>query len=151
MFGLINIPKRGKKRFDPQRERWKSYITLHLPPLPSIFPAFLHPPSPHLVPSISQMATMSMSRPLVSSPLADASQRSSSAAQRILPRRNPSFPSSRALRPFPTISHAFQQPTSSSNASSKNKKAPVKLIEPPKDHKMTFMLDLTQAEFSRQD
>ncbi|KAF8226089.1 hypothetical protein L208DRAFT_1407606 [Tricholoma matsutake] len=90
------------------------------------------------------MATMTMSRPLVSSPLADSSHSGRTAAQRIIPRRNTTFQSSRALRPFPSISHTLQ-PTSST------KKAPVKLIVPPQNYRCTFVLDLTQAEFSRQD
>ncbi|KIK05602.1 hypothetical protein K443DRAFT_130428 [Laccaria amethystina LaAM-08-1] len=94
------------------------------------------------------MATITMSRPFISSPLADPSISSRTATQRMLPKRNTSFPSSRALRPFPTISHAFQ---SSSSTSSITDRKPIKLIEPPKDQKAIFMLNLTQAEFSRQD
>lgn len=90
------------------------------------------------------LATMTMSRPINSSPLADSSNSGRTTTPRIIPQRNASFPSSRALRPFPTISHALQ-PNSSS------KKPPVKIIEPPKNHKGTFLLNLTQAEFSRQE
>ncbi|RDB29662.1 hypothetical protein Hypma_015252 [Hypsizygus marmoreus] len=89
------------------------------------------------------MAAMAMSRPMVSSPLADPSHSGRNTVPRIIPRRNISFPSSRPPRPFASISHALH-PTSS-------KKPPVKLIEPPKNHKGTFLLDLTQAEFSRQE
>ncbi|KAF5337362.1 hypothetical protein D9611_003179 [Ephemerocybe angulata] len=97
-------------------------------------------------------ATMSvtMSRPLVSSPLAD----SPSTGRAPMPR--PAFPmrksgqfaTSRALRPFPTISTALQ-PSKSANLASKSK--PIKLIEPPKNFKMSFVLDLTQAELRRQE
>ncbi|KAF9036471.1 hypothetical protein BDZ89DRAFT_946417 [Hymenopellis radicata] len=86
-----------------------------------------------------------MSRPIVSSPLAGPTC-SQGQTKRITPRRNPSFPSSRALRPFPTIATATQPLGSKSG----NKK-PVKLIQPPANHLHTFVLDLTQAEFSRQD
>ncbi|GLB36404.1 hypothetical protein LshimejAT787_0306920 [Lyophyllum shimeji] len=89
------------------------------------------------------MATMTMSRPAISSPLADPSHNTRPAAQRIVPRPNVSFPTSRALRPFPTISHALH-PTA-------GKKPPVKIIEPPQNQMRTFLLDLTQAEFSRQE
>ncbi|KAL0950857.1 hypothetical protein HGRIS_007615 [Hohenbuehelia grisea] len=91
------------------------------------------------------MATLTMPRPAVSSPLAEAS-RTTTTAQRMTPRRNTSFPSSRALRPFPSIAHAIQ-PAQGAPA---GKKA-VKLIEPPKNQRGTFVLNLTQAEFSRQD
>jgi hypothetical protein len=93
-------------------------------------------------------ATMTISRPAISSPLANSSRGVGAATQRVIPRRNTSFPSSRALRPFPTISHAFQKPSDTSTPL--NKKT-VKLIEPPKNVKGTFVLNLTQAEFSRQD
>ena len=92
--------------------------------------------------------TLTMTRPAVSSPLAQSSQSSGvPPAQRVIPKRNTSFPSSRALRPFPTISHLVQP----SKAGMSSAKKPVKLIEPPKNFKATFVLDLTQAEFSRQD
>ncbi|KAF5312804.1 hypothetical protein D9619_003353 [Psilocybe cf. subviscida] len=89
------------------------------------------------------------SRPVVSSPLADSQSGKVPAAQRIVAKRNPSFPSSRALRPFPTISH-LMQPQAASKTSTRSSK-PVKLIEPPKNFKATFVLDLTQAEFCRRD
>ncbi|KAF5377461.1 hypothetical protein D9615_005171 [Tricholomella constricta] len=89
------------------------------------------------------MALMTMSRPAISSPLADSSHSGQIVTQRIIPRRNVSFPSSRALRPFPTISHALNP--------MHGKKPPVKLIEPPQNQMGTFVLDLTQAEFSRQE
>ncbi|KAJ3568970.1 hypothetical protein NP233_g5362 [Leucocoprinus birnbaumii] len=85
-----------------------------------------------------------MSRPVVSSPLAgnSSSAHTQTAGQRILPRRNPSFPSSRALRPFPSIAQSLQP---------SNTKKAVKIIEAPKNQKSMFMLDLTQAELSRQE
>ncbi|RXW20626.1 hypothetical protein EST38_g5231 [Candolleomyces aberdarensis] len=97
------------------------------------------------------MATisMTMTRPLVSSPLADSSSAAKAPMQRpTLAKRNSAFATSRALRPFPTIAHALQ-PSKSTNTASKSK--PIKLIEPPKNYKMSFVLDLTQAEFSRQE
>jgi hypothetical protein len=91
---------------------------------------------------------MTMSRPAISSPLATSSRGIGTATQRVIPRRNASFPTSRALRPFPTISRSFQK---SDDTSTPLNKKTVKLIEPPKDVKGTFLLDLTQAELSRQD
>ncbi|KAJ7177358.1 hypothetical protein C8R43DRAFT_851815, partial [Mycena crocata] len=49
---------------------------------------------------------MTASRPSVSSPLADQSHTSGAAATRITPQRAYSFPTSRGLRPFPSISSA---------------------------------------------
>lgn len=85
-----------------------------------------------------------MSRPTVSSPLAGNSSpvRVQTAAQCIAPRRNASFPSSRALRPFPSIAQSLHPC---------NDKKAVKIIEAPKYQQTMFVLDLTQAEFSRQD
>ncbi|KZP32214.1 hypothetical protein FIBSPDRAFT_700332, partial [Athelia psychrophila] len=73
------------------------------------------------------------------SPLA-ASSRSNMHAPRPLATRKHSFPQSRPLRPFASIAPA----------ASPGRK-PVKMIEPPKNFKSTFMLNLTQTEFSRQD
>lgn len=103
-----------------------------------------------LVPAMPTVASpMSLSRPQVSSPLAVSFDAGVTRPQPIprppMPQRKSSgFMQSRALRPFPTISHALQ-PSKSSNAK------PVKLIKPPQNSKMTFVLDLTQAEFSRQE
>ncbi|KAG8220008.1 hypothetical protein J3R82DRAFT_1016 [Butyriboletus roseoflavus] len=77
----------------------------------------------------------------VPSPLAGSSHNSVSAPSRPLPRRSPHFAPSRPIRPFASIS---QNTTLSSTK-------PVKLIEPPQNFKTTFVLDLTQVEFSRQD
>ncbi|KAH7914488.1 hypothetical protein BJ138DRAFT_1079419 [Hygrophoropsis aurantiaca] len=86
--------------------------------------------------------------PYISSPLAATSSHNSMAGpSRGLPKRNPSFPPSRPLRPFASISQSM---TKQSGMGSSSKK-PVKLIEPPKNFKTTFILDLTQGEFSRQD
>ncbi|KAK1232587.1 hypothetical protein PQX77_004255 [Marasmius sp. AFHP31] len=85
-----------------------------------------------------------MSRPSVSSPLAGGPN----ATKRITPKRNSSFPSSQALRPFPTVSTALR-PISTQKTTSDKKS--VKLIEPPANSRTTFVLDLSQAEFSRQD
>ncbi|PPQ97158.1 hypothetical protein CVT26_000421 [Gymnopilus dilepis] len=97
--------------------------------------------------------TLTLNRPAVSSPLAESSQSNYPAIKRPVQKRTPSFPSSRALRPFPTISHIMQPPAATSvpSSSSSPSKKPVKLIEPPANFKTTFVLDLTQAEFSRQD
>ncbi|KAG2149747.1 hypothetical protein BD769DRAFT_1770656 [Suillus cothurnatus] len=79
--------------------------------------------------------------PYVSSPLAASSMNAPPGSSRALPMR-PSFPHSRPLRPFVSISQS---------ASSRSSKKPVKFIEPPKDSKTVFVLDLTQGELSRQD
>ncbi|KAF9270480.1 hypothetical protein L218DRAFT_976264 [Marasmius fiardii PR-910] len=90
------------------------------------------------------MSSLTISRPVVSSPLADPSN--GIAAKRVAPKRNSSFPSSQALRPFPTIAAALRPMQQTGSA-----KKPVKIIEPPANFSTTFMLDLSQAEFSRQD
>lgn len=86
------------------------------------------------------------SRPSVSSPLACSatynaampSRATRGAASRAMPLH---FPTSRPLRPFPSIA----------NTSSAQQKKPTKIIVPPKDFKSEFVLNLTQAELSRQD
>ncbi|KAJ6604309.1 hypothetical protein DFH09DRAFT_898504, partial [Mycena vulgaris] len=85
-------------------------------------------------------ATMTASRPSVSSPLAGQTHTSGPAATRITPQRTYSFPTSRALRPFPSIAPAAPAPG----------KKPVKMIQPPANQRESFVLNLTQAEFSRQ-
>ncbi|RPD81744.1 hypothetical protein L226DRAFT_564412 [Lentinus tigrinus ALCF2SS1-7] len=75
------------------------------------------------------------SRPRVSSPLA------ASAQARPVPSRQHSFPTSRPLRPFPSLAINSKLPA----------RKPVKIIEPPANFKGTFVLSLTQAELSRQD
>ncbi|KAJ6574770.1 hypothetical protein B0H19DRAFT_934077 [Mycena capillaripes] len=82
---------------------------------------------------------MTASRPPVSSPLADQTHTSGPAAARMTPQRTFSFPTSRALRPFPSLS----------TATAPGKK-PVKMIQPPANQRESFVLNLTQAEFSRQ-
>ncbi|KAI0252630.1 hypothetical protein BJV78DRAFT_1124354 [Lactifluus subvellereus] len=85
-------------------------------------------------------------RPLVSSPLASPTLPSRQPPARSLATRKPSFPASRPLRPFPSIT------TSSVNAPRGTTKKPVKIIEPPKNYSGgCFVLNLTQAELSRQD
>ncbi|KAG2155423.1 hypothetical protein DEU56DRAFT_306067 [Suillus clintonianus] len=79
--------------------------------------------------------------PYVSSPLAASSMNPPSGPSRASPMR-PSFPHSRPLRPFGSIAQ---------NRSSLSSKKPVKFIEPPKNSKTVFVLDLTQGELSRQD
>ncbi|KAI0932504.1 hypothetical protein AcW1_000390 [Taiwanofungus camphoratus] len=86
-------------------------------------------------------------RPHVSSPLA------SNGASRPRPPRHlsgsPSFPTSRPLRPFPSIANTLSGLSQRSNGTASKKVT--KLIEPPADLKSAFVLNLTQAEFSRQD
>ncbi|KAJ8501569.1 hypothetical protein ONZ51_g493 [Trametes cubensis] len=76
------------------------------------------------------------SRPRVSSPLA------ASAQPRPVSSRTHSFPTSRPLRPFPSLAV---------NTSTASSRKPVKIIEPPANFKGAFVLNLTQAELSRQD
>ncbi|KAH8100523.1 hypothetical protein BXZ70DRAFT_155443 [Cristinia sonorae] len=85
------------------------------------------------------------SKPAISSPLA-----ASNPAQRPLHQRtnssSPAFPTSRPLRPFPSINTNF--PSKRSNGAPAK---PVKIIEPPKNFRGEWVLNLTQAELSRQD
>ncbi|KZT74850.1 hypothetical protein DAEQUDRAFT_760853 [Daedalea quercina L-15889] len=62
----------------------------------------------------------------------------------------PSFPVSRPLRPFPAIASALSSGLPLRPGTSGGKR-PVKIIEPPANTKCEFVLNLTQAEFSRQD
>ncbi|KAJ7919097.1 hypothetical protein B0H13DRAFT_1990412 [Mycena leptocephala] len=84
------------------------------------------------------MATLTVPRPYVSSPLAQQAPTSGPAA-RVTPQRTYSFPTSRGLSPFPTMS----------SAAAPGKK-PVKMIQPPANQRESFVLNLTQAELSRQ-
>ncbi|KAI0076241.1 hypothetical protein K474DRAFT_1598329, partial [Panus rudis PR-1116 ss-1] len=85
-------------------------------------------------------------KPTVSSPLA-----STAPPTRIVPKRQlsnaPAFPTSRPLRPFPSINTSIKGISSSGSAPKK----PTKIIEPPKNFRGQFVLNLTQAELSRQD
>lgn len=80
------------------------------------------------------------SKPSISSPLA-----ASSSPRPLHQRTNssPAFPTSRPLRPFPSINTSI----SKRGAAAK----PVKIIEPPKNFRGEWVLNLTQAEFGRQD
>ncbi|KAH9937459.1 uncharacterized protein B0H18DRAFT_970734 [Fomitopsis serialis] len=66
------------------------------------------------------------------------------------PARAPSFPVSRPLRPFPSIANALSSGLPQRSGTSGGKR-PIKIIEPPANTKCAFVLNLTQAEFSRQD
>ncbi|KAA1468569.1 hypothetical protein DENSPDRAFT_742888, partial [Dentipellis sp. KUC8613] len=87
-------------------------------------------------------------RPMVSSPLASSSSsQPAKAPTRPFPQRATSFPSSQPLRPFPSIAQRLAVPAPGRKATKG-----VKLIEPPKNYSGgTFVLNLTQAELSRQD
>jgi hypothetical protein len=87
---------------------------------------------------VFQPAAIISSRPSVSSPL--AASPAFGRPTRGVPSGRPSlsFPTSRPLRPFPSIN---------TSVSSK----PTKIIVPSKNFKSEFVLNLTQAEFSRQD
>ncbi|KAJ7173947.1 hypothetical protein C8R43DRAFT_631496 [Mycena crocata] len=98
-------------------------------------------------PCYPTMATMMTARPSVSSPLADQNQTSGPGTTRITPQRTYSFASSRGLHPFPSISSATTPETSSAATSGKK---PLKMIQPPANQPSSFVLDLSQAEFSRQ-
>ncbi|PSR71275.1 hypothetical protein PHLCEN_2v12789 [Hermanssonia centrifuga] len=62
------------------------------------------------------------------------------------------FPTSRPIRPFASIANSVTR-TSLNGGSNMNGTArkPVKIIEPSKKFKSEFVLNLTQAELSRQD
>ncbi|KAN0121548.1 hypothetical protein V8E52_003444 [Russula decolorans] len=82
-------------------------------------------------------------RPLVSSPLASPLSPSRQPTHPIT-MRNPLFPASRPLRPFPSIAGV--------NGTRGSTKKPIKIIEPPKGYSGgCFVLNLTQAELSRRD
>ncbi|THH06439.1 hypothetical protein EW146_g9608 [Bondarzewia mesenterica] len=91
--------------------------------------------------SVSTRAVPAISSPLASSP--------SSSPTNGLPRpkRTSYFPTSRPLRPFPSIAQSLAPSGNRPGA-----KKPIKLIEPPKNYfGNTVVLNLTQAELSRQD
>ena len=101
---------------------------------------------------MSPPATLA-SRPAVSSPLAGPASVDGvrAHAARPQPKRNLSitpvhFPTSRPLRPFASVAGALA-PLSPTAAQRK----PTKIIEPPKNFKSEFVLNLTQAELGRQD
>lgn len=91
------------------------------------------------------MSAVISSRPSVSSPLANA--RDMARPQRPTTKRTitlpPLFPTSRPLRPFASVANAMS-PTSPTGKATK-------IIQPPKNFKSEFVLNLTQAELSRQD
>lgn len=93
-----------------------------------------------LTPNASVPAALVSSRPSVSSPLAANAAYGKPTRNAPTGRQSLSFPTSRPLRPFPSVKTSM---------SSQSK--PVKLIVPPKNLKSAFVLNLTQAEFSRQD
>jgi hypothetical protein len=90
----------------------------------------------------------SRSSSFVSSPLASSSSHAIPAS-RPRPIRTPSFPPSRPLRPFASIAQSIASPKMGTSMISTKK--PVKLIEPPKNQRAIFLLNLTQAELSRQE
>ncbi|KZT06777.1 uncharacterized protein LAESUDRAFT_725535 [Laetiporus sulphureus 93-53] len=103
------------------------------------------------------MATMTMSagpsglkssvvRPYVSSPLAANGPSRPTRNTRL---NAPAFPTSRPLRPFPSIANVL--PGTAARKGISGEKKTIKLIEPPANVKCAFVLNLTQAEFSRQD
>ncbi|EIN13602.1 hypothetical protein PUNSTDRAFT_58731 [Punctularia strigosozonata HHB-11173 SS5] len=101
------------------------------------------------------------STPNVSSPLASVRPVAPGASSRPNPSRKSSFPTSRPLRPFASIAQSLANapsvPRCSSLDSAEPRKTvatggtPIKLIEPPKGFEGCFLLNLTQAEFSRRD
>ncbi|KAH9835784.1 uncharacterized protein C8Q71DRAFT_763407 [Rhodofomes roseus] len=85
-------------------------------------------------------------RPYASSPLvSNASSRQTRSLGAA-----PSFPVSRPLRPFPSIANTMS-PGLSQRSGAQGGKRQVKIIEPPANTKCAFVLNLTQAEFSRQE
>ncbi|KZT43924.1 hypothetical protein SISSUDRAFT_511779 [Sistotremastrum suecicum HHB10207 ss-3] len=118
-----------------------------------------------LIPShFNPSRTQNAFTPAFSSPLAAAQSSGSeglpSSSRPAVPQRAPSFPASRPLRPFPSIAASIQTRTTSKSGSTlmtspgrpkSGGARPVKLIEPSKHFNGGFfVLNLTQAEFSRQ-
>ncbi|KAF7289668.1 Peptide methionine sulfoxide reductase [Mycena chlorophos] len=97
---------------------------------------------------LEMAATLSATRPLVSSPLSGNGGPSPARQQsQTYTRSGPAFPTSRALRPFPS---SFNSAPSLRTPVTKASGSGVKLIQPPASQKEWFVLDLTQAELSRQ-
>ncbi|KAL6304203.1 hypothetical protein BKA93DRAFT_784345 [Sparassis latifolia] len=86
-------------------------------------------------------------RPHVSSPLAATGAVRPQSTRKIS--NTPAFPVSRPLRPFPSIASSLSGGAHRSSGAPGKK--PIKIIEPPPDFKGAFVLNLTQAELSRQD
>ena len=63
------------------------------------------------------------------------------------------FPTSRPIRPFPSIANSLARPATPGSKGSNGApgRKPTKLIQPPANFKSEFVLDLTQAELGRQD
>ncbi|KAG9030869.1 hypothetical protein FS837_003161 [Tulasnella sp. UAMH 9824] len=87
---------------------------------------------------LSQSSPSSPLSPTFSSPSSSPSS-PTSGARPMLPKRGPSFPSSRPLRPFASVKTAISKPT-------------VKIIQPPAGlcGPQFFVLDMTQGELARQ-
>ncbi|KAF7320009.1 Peptide methionine sulfoxide reductase [Mycena kentingensis (nom. inval.)] len=94
-------------------------------------------PGVYTKPSVpSMMSALSASRPVVSSPLAGGAHHQPTHAGS---QRPYAFPTSRALRPFPSAS-----------GTTTKKQPPTKMIQPPSNQQYSFVLDLSQAELRRQ-
>ncbi|KIO34536.1 hypothetical protein M407DRAFT_240429 [Tulasnella calospora MUT 4182] len=100
-------------------------------------------PMTKLSPLNPTFARSPLSQSSPSSPLSPTSSFSSptspTSGARLLPKRGPSFPSSRPLRPFASVKTAISKPT-------------VKIIQPPAGlcGPQFFVLDMTQGELARQ-
>ncbi|KIY51354.1 hypothetical protein FISHEDRAFT_37371, partial [Fistulina hepatica ATCC 64428] len=94
-------------------------------------------------------ATATISRPFVSSPLAGHASATRPVDSNPQRHSHHVFPASRALRPFPSIA-ASLTPKLPTTANAR-KQPTVKLIQPCKNQRGIFVLDLTQAELSRRD
>lgn len=92
-------------------------------------------------------ATMTMHVPRSYAPAASSPLAATGSPRPLHQRGNssPAFPTSRPLRPFPSIATSFGKRANGAPAK------PVKIIEPPKNFRGEFVLNLTQAEFGRQD
>ncbi|KAI8995355.1 hypothetical protein BD414DRAFT_479298 [Trametes punicea] len=125
-----------------ERGRREMWTTHHHPHHTKNSPAPTVPISPSAMTVMTVTAAVpstfnpAATRPRVSSPLAASAQPRPAAS------RMHAFPTSRPLRPFPSLSV--------SNSASATRK-PIKIIEPPANFKGAFVLNLTQAELSRQD
>ncbi|CCM02180.1 uncharacterized protein FIBRA_04259 [Fibroporia radiculosa] len=145
MISSPDVSKTGKKGPDEASNSDDDDMSVIRPPSPAIDTA----PTP-------LVATISMSaRPSSLNPTAARARVPSPLASSGLPRppRNvmnaPSFPVSRPLRPFPSIANTL--PGTLARTGGPGAKKAIKIIEPPADFKCEFVLNLTQAEFSRQD
>lgn len=116
----------------------------------------MHSATTNMIAVFDSRSTTFAPSPLSPAAFSSATTAAQSAAQSIgFPiSRRPSFPPSRALRPFASISHLSpvksSTPTPGGRSAMAKGRRTLKLIEAPKNCKMSFQLNMSQAEFSRQ-